>query len=416
MQDPISGVRVQRMTKSARASVTLSLCLLSLCSAEAIATTYTTNFPLTEDPISENGRWIGGQTAGLAWADFQSTPGLAIGKQPGTSPGLYDDAIALLTGTWGPDQTVQATVKTVNQNDAIFEELEIRLRSTVTANNSTGYECLFSARSSANAYVQIVRWNGPFGSFTLLDGRGGLSMALHNGDTIRCTISGSTITAYINGVQKLQVADSAYSSGSPGIGAYLQDATGVNGDYGFTSFTSVTGGELSISGKKLVIKDRAVGPVIGLNFVSRDPFLSVTGIDPTVDGAIVHVFNSAGGTDSACFDLPGVNWRWSRGGLKYLDATLASSPVRVVSLKKGSLRLSARGNGPTAIPYRLGEPSQGRVGVIFTSGSRVLCANFGGTVLKDSGTDPPNVGGRGLFVAKNAAAPGACPIPPDTCP
>jgi hypothetical protein len=66
-------------------------------------------------------------------------------------------------------------------------------------------------------------------------------MALHNGDTIKCTASGSTITAYINGAQKLQVTDSTYSSGNPGIGAFLQDTTGVNGDYEFTSFTASDG-------------------------------------------------------------------------------------------------------------------------------------------------------------------------------
>ena len=401
------------MKRFAVAFLTISLQSISL---PAIAATYTTNFPVAEDPISENGRWIGGKTAGLAWADFQSTSGLAIGKQPGTSPGLYDDAIALLTGTWEPDQTVEATVKTVNQNDSIFEELEIRLRSAVSANSSTGYECLFSARSSSNAYVQIVRWDGPFASFTLLDGRGGLSMALHNGDTIKCTISGSTITAYINGVQKLQVSDGTYATGSPGMGAYLQGASGVNGDYGFTSFTSSSGGDLPISGKNLVIKDRAAGPVIRMNFVSRDPILSVTGIDPTVDGATAHVFNSAGGTETACFTLPSVNWRRSPGGFKYQDATLESSPVRIASLKNGSLRFSVKGRGPTAVSYRLREPSQGSIGVILTSGSRVLCANFGGTVSKDSGTGPPNAGGTGVFIARDAAPPAACPIPPDACP
>jgi hypothetical protein len=215
--------------------------LLCLAGADATAATYTTNFPLTENPISESGHWIGGKTVGLAWSDFQSTPGFAFGKEPGNSPGLYDDAIALLAGAWGPDQTVQATVKTVNQNDSIFEELEIRLRSTVTANSSTGYECNFSARSSSNAYLQIVRWNGPFGSFTLLDARGGSSYGINNGDTIKCMISGSTITAYVNGAQKLQVVDSTYTSGNPGMGAYLQNATGVNADYGFTNFTASDG-------------------------------------------------------------------------------------------------------------------------------------------------------------------------------
>jgi len=227
------------------ASTVIGLIVLPLLGgwpdADASGATYTTNFPLTENPVSEGGMWIGGKTVGLAWADFQSTPGFAFGKQPGNSSGLYDDSIALLTGTWGPDQTVQATVKTVNQNDSVVQELEIRLRSTVIANRSTGYECLFTARSTAKAYVQIVRWNGPFGSWTQLDGREGTTYALRNGDTIKCTIKGSTITAYINGVQKLQVTDGTFSSGNPGIGAFLHNATGLNADYGFTHFSATDG-------------------------------------------------------------------------------------------------------------------------------------------------------------------------------
>jgi hypothetical protein len=85
-------------------------------------------------------------------------------------------------------------------------------------------------------------------------------------------------------------------------------------------------------------------------------------------------------------------------------------------LKNGLLQITAKGNGPIPISYRLGEPSQGSVGVIFTSGSTVLCANFGGTVTKDSGTNPPNPGGKGQFAAKDAPAAGACATPPDTCP
>jgi len=201
---------------------------------------YTTTFPATEDPISESGHWIGGKTVGVKWSDFKSTSGLAMGKQGGLTQAVYDDAIALLTGTWRPNQTAQATVKPINQNDNIFEELEIHLRSTLTANNSTGYECNFSARSSANAYVQIVRWNGALGDFHLIDGRAGDAYALHEGDTIKCPVNGSTITAYINGVQKLQVKDATFTTGNPGIGAFLKNGAGVNSDYGFTSFTATT--------------------------------------------------------------------------------------------------------------------------------------------------------------------------------
>lgn len=224
----------------------LALALLS--GAEAIAGTYTTNFPLTENPISEGGNWINGETIGLDWSNVSTTPGLAIGREPGNSSPPYDDAVALLNGTWGPDQTVQATVRTVNQNDSIFEEVEVRLRSTVTAHSSTGYECLFSARSSGNAYVQIVRWNGPLGDFTNLSGLQGSSAALTNGDIVKCTIVGDppVIRSFINNVQKTTWTDTdpqRFTSGRPGMGFFLQGATGVNGDYGFTSFTAADGAD-----------------------------------------------------------------------------------------------------------------------------------------------------------------------------
>ena len=170
-----------------------------------------------------------------------------------------------------------------------------------------------------------------------------------------------------------------------------------------------------ISGKKLLIKDSAAGPTSRLIFQSQDPQLSAAGISPTVDGAYVHVFNSAGGTDSACFHLVSTNWRSSGSGFRYDDAALAASPVKVAMLKSGKLRVTAKGNGPIPISYRLGEPQQGSVGVIFTSGSTVLCANFGGTVTQDSGTNPPTRR-QGAFRAKDAPAPGACPTPPDACP
>jgi hypothetical protein len=216
--------------------------LTFLAGGEAMARTYTSNFPLTENPISEGGNWINGKTVGLDWSDVSTTPGLAIGRESGSSVGVYDDTVALLTGSWGPNQTVQATVHTVNQNDSYFEEVELRLRSSLSAHSSTGYEVLFSCRNTSNAYVQIVRWNGPLGDFTLIDGRGGSSYGIADGDVVKATIVGNVITAYINDVQVLQVTDGTYANGNPGMGFFLQGATGVNGDYGFTSFTASDGG------------------------------------------------------------------------------------------------------------------------------------------------------------------------------
>lgn len=175
-------------------------------------------------------------------------------------------------------------------------------------------------------------------------------------------------------------------------------------------------GGTPISGKKLTIKDRAVGPTLGIAFQSRDGQVSAGAVDPTVDGATLHVFNSAGGVDSACFTLPSTNWRRANGAFRYVDPKLATSPVKAARVKKGLLKIVAKGNGPTPITYRLGEASQGSVGVVFTSGVTTWCANFGGIVRQDSGTDPPNAGGKGRFVATDAPAPGACPTPPVACP
>ena len=108
----------------------------------AFAQTYTTNFPGTENPISEGGKWTNGKANGIDWADCRTTPGFAFGTQSGVTG--YDDDTALLTGTWGPNQAAQATVRSVNQNPNLYEEVEIRLRSSISAHSITGYEIIFS--------------------------------------------------------------------------------------------------------------------------------------------------------------------------------------------------------------------------------------------------------------------------------
>ncbi|MEO5956209.1 MAG: hypothetical protein ABIR36_11045, partial [Nitrospiraceae bacterium] len=120
----------------------------------------------------------------------------------------------------------------VNKNADSTEELELRLRSTLLDNSCTGYEVLFNVLGP----IQIVRWNGRLGDFTVLGTGGG--PILTTGDVVKATIVGSTITAYVNGVQKLQVDDSTYSSGNPGMGFFLRGAPGVNEGYGFMSLTA----------------------------------------------------------------------------------------------------------------------------------------------------------------------------------
>ncbi len=161
---------------------------------------------------------------------MRTTPGLAIGTQTDTVP--YDDSTAILSGTWGPDQTAQATVYTVNQDSNLFEEVELRLRTSISAHSITGYEFNFRCTPAGTQYVQIVRWNGPFDNFTLLDSRGG--PGLKTGDVVSATAVGSTLSAYINGTLIVQVTDTTFTSGSPGLGFYIQNGTAAQeSDYGF---------------------------------------------------------------------------------------------------------------------------------------------------------------------------------------
>ncbi len=197
--------------------------------------TYTTSFPLSEAPISENGNWICGGSVGLDWNNVMTTPGLAQGQGP--SSASYSDPTALLTGTWGPNQTVQATVHSVNQTTSYYQEVELRLRSSLSAHQSTGYEINFRCLKNSSAYMQIVRWNGPRGDFTYIRSYSGAQYGVTEGDVVKASIVGSVITVSINGVVVGSGTDSTYSSGNPGIGFDYGCGT-TYGDFGFTKVTA----------------------------------------------------------------------------------------------------------------------------------------------------------------------------------
>lgn len=191
--------------------------------------TYSTNFPLTENPISEDGNWVNNSSGENP--NVRTTPGYAFGTWTGAS----GDPIAVFAkGAWVANQSAEGVVKINTAETSCCHEVEMHLRMSTSGSppHYQGYEINCSVVAS-NPYVQIVEWNSDL-TYAYIAQQS--KNYCHNGDMFKATIVGSRITAYINGTQVLQGTDSTYSSGSPGFGFYESESN-VN-YFGFSSFTA----------------------------------------------------------------------------------------------------------------------------------------------------------------------------------
>ncbi|MGQ0836069.1 MAG: hypothetical protein ACT4O5_14345 [Gammaproteobacteria bacterium] len=193
------------------------------------AGSYTTNFPLTENPISEGGKWI---RNGLDWTNVRTTPGLAFGTNgPRDS---YDDSYAYLSG-FSADQSAQGTIYIAPGIDpSESHEVELLLRWADSAHVARGYECLLNFLGG----IQVMRWNGAVGDFSGTSGAGSVG-TVRTGDVFKATIIGNVISVYYNDALICSVTDSTFTSGNPGIG-FFKRTTGLNNVFGFSSFTATS--------------------------------------------------------------------------------------------------------------------------------------------------------------------------------
>jgi len=217
---------------------------------------YSTRFRLDEDPISEGGIWINGRKDGIDWTDVIAKNGVAYGgvsrmniaesrveqgnlevsASDGVTPiGDYDDPTAVLAGIWGKNQHGKAKVFSRNQTEKYFQEVEIRLRSTITPHRCTGYEVFWRCLKTENAYAEIVRWNGEIGDWTSLRRLTGSQYGVKDGDVVEATIFGNVLKGFINGVEVISATDDTFDTGSPGIG-FNFGVGNTNVDHGFTFF------------------------------------------------------------------------------------------------------------------------------------------------------------------------------------
>jgi hypothetical protein len=193
---------------------------------------YRTHFESNENPISEGGRWINGQKDGIDWYDVITKNGLAHGA---VTKGDYTDPTALLKGVWGKNQHGKAKVFSRNQTEKYYQEVEIRLRSSLTPRNCTGYEVFWRCLKTPQAYVEVVRWNGKVRDWTSLKKHTGAQFGVKDGDVVEATIVGNVIKGYLNGEEVISATDDTYKEGSPGIG-FNYGVGESNVDFGLTYF------------------------------------------------------------------------------------------------------------------------------------------------------------------------------------
>jgi hypothetical protein len=211
---------------------------------------YRTTFQSDESPISEGGIWRNGRKDGVDWADVVTAGGMAHGGEVrmavaeqraeqgddvSAPVGDYDDPTAVLAGTWGTNQHARASVFSRNQTDQYYQEVEIRLRSSITPHSCTGYEVFWRCLKTDAAYAEIVRWNGAIGTWTSLARATGPECGVRDGDVVEASIVGNVIKSFINGKEILSAEDGTFASGSPGIG-FNFGCGNTYVDHGFRSF------------------------------------------------------------------------------------------------------------------------------------------------------------------------------------
>ena len=206
---------------------------VSVGAAAPASGSYSTNFDTSGNPLSEGGTW---RRAANNHTNVKAENGLAFGTNGVTD--TYDDSYALLSG-FGPDQTIEAVVqRSPNLNTSITHEVELLLRFSDSTSGARGYECLFAFFGG----VQVVRWNGTQGNYTVLNstaGAGSLGRALASGDVIKATITGNVISLYINDVLMARATDSTFAAGQPGIGFFTRPG-GNSANLALTRFTATS--------------------------------------------------------------------------------------------------------------------------------------------------------------------------------
>lgn len=204
---------------------------------------FTTNFPLTENPISQGGAFAPGAQASPR-TNAQSIPGRAYGTMTSTSGGTdYEDSCAILTIPFPANQYAQATIYANGAVPGL--EVELLLRGSISSGFVQCYEIDFVIEQGG--FINITDWKGSPTSLDILASTfGGAGITYNDGDIVYADIVGTLITVKINGITMLTCDTSSFpgsnypiTSGSPGISFWNQTGSATNSpNFGFKNFTA----------------------------------------------------------------------------------------------------------------------------------------------------------------------------------
>ena len=205
---------------------------------------YTTSFPLTENPLSEGGAWHHlDPTLKVVRTEVLNGVHVAHGTQTGS--GGYDDSNAYLSG-FSQDHSIEGTVwvsPSIQASATPFTEIEVLLRwrddnppfsTPYGVTSATGYEININ---HTGQYLQLGSFKGP------LLASAASPPVPKTGDKFKAQVvtnanGTATIKVYWNGVEKINFTHSTpVLGGNPGVGFYIA-GSGINNQFGFSSITA----------------------------------------------------------------------------------------------------------------------------------------------------------------------------------
>jgi hypothetical protein len=156
---------------------------------------------------------------------------------------------------------------------------------------------------------------------------------------------------------------------------------------------------------QLVKQDKKAGFVGKLAKLLSKPAapVAING-NPSVSGAYLRFFQTGAPQAWSSIALPAAGWSAiGSGGFKYKGAGDATDPCKTVLLKDNLIKALCKGSGSTDSPAPYAIPVSGGAAFELVIGADRYCAESSagtGAVIKKDGD--------GLFLAKDAGAPGSC--------